>query len=108
MCIMRGEIDIGWFQERYLSEYHYDEAIDEDKERRLLNFGDDYRNFLDSLSESHSSLGGHLLDDRRKRSKRLSKKKLVSGVTDTVVLRRTSNWIQLFLQPDCARLYDTC
>ena len=44
----------------------------------MLNFGDDYRNFLDSLSESHSSLGGHLLDDRRKRSKRLSKKKLVS------------------------------
>ena len=61
-----------------MSEYHYDEQIDEDKERRLLNFGDDYRNFLDSLSESHSSLGGHLLDDRRKRSKRLSKKKLVS------------------------------
>ena len=61
-----------------MSEYHYDEQIDEDKERRLLNFGDDYRNFLDSLSESHSSLAGHLLDDRRKRSKRLSKKKLVS------------------------------
>merc|ERR1719234_1100872 len=75
-----------WDEERYLSEYHYDEAIDEDKERRLLNFGDDYRNFLDSLSESHSSLGGHLLDDRRKRSKRLSKKKL----------------------PDSARSYDTC
>ena len=85
------ETTIGRFQERYLSEYHYDEPIDEDKERRLLNFGDDYRNFLDSLSESHSSLGGHLLDDRRKRSKRLSKKKLVSafcivgsGVTDVV------------------------
>jgi len=75
-----------WDEERYLSEYHYDEPIDEDKERRLLNFGDDYRNFLDSLSESHSSLGGHLLDDRRKRSKRLSKKKL----------------------PDSARSYDTC
>jgi len=75
-----------WDEEPYLSEYHYDEQIDEDKERRLLNFGDDYRNFLDSLSESHSSIGGNLMDDKRKRSKRLSKKKL----------------------PDSARSYDTC
>ena len=80
-----------------MSEYHYDEQIDEDKERRLLNFGDDYRNFLDSLSESHSSLAGHLLDDRRKRSKRLSKKKLVSwsrrkwGNGRIVVRSRPSN-----------------
>ena len=60
-----------------MSEYHYDEQIDVDKERQLLNFGDDYRNFIDSLSESHSSIGGHIMDERRKKSKRLSKKKLV-------------------------------
>lgn len=75
-----------WDEERYLSEYHYDEQIDVDKERQLMNFGDDYRNFLDSLSESHSSIGGHFMDERKKKSKRLSKKKL----------------------PDSARSYDTC
>ena len=66
------------FQECYLSEYHYDEEIDLDKERKLMNFGEDYRNFLDSLSESHSSLGGGFIEERRKKVKRLSKKKLVS------------------------------
>lgn len=75
-----------WDEERYLSEYQYDEQIDVKKERQLINFGDDYRNFLDSLSESHSSIGGHFMDERRKKSKRLSKKKL----------------------PDSARSYDTC
>jgi len=75
-----------WDEERYLSEYHYDEQIDVDKERQLLNFGDDYRNFIDSLSESHSSIGGHIMDERRKKSKRLSKKKL----------------------PESVRSYDTC
>jgi len=75
-----------WDEERYLSEYHYDEQIDVDKERQLMNFGDDYRNFLDSLSESHSSIGGHFMDERRKKSKKLSKRKM----------------------PDSARSYDTC
>ena len=42
-----------------------------------MNFGDDYWNFLDSLSESHSSLGGQFIDEKRQKSKRLSKKKLV-------------------------------
>jgi hypothetical protein len=31
------------FQEKYLSEHNYDEAIDEDSTLKLLNFGDDYR-----------------------------------------------------------------
>ena len=65
------------FQERYLSEYHYDEEIDFEKETQLMNFGDDYRNFLDSLSDSHPSLGGHYLDEKRKKAKRLGKQKVV-------------------------------
>lgn len=67
-----------WDEERYLSEYNYDEPIDEDKARMLINFGDDYRNFIDSLSESHSSISIACMDGK-KRSKRLIKKKL----TDT-------------------------
>ena len=66
-----------FLQERYLSEYNYDEQIDEDKARKLLNFGDDYRNFIDSLSESHSSISAAFVDSK-KRSKRLSKKKMVN------------------------------
>ena len=60
-----------------MSEYNYDEPIDEDKARKLLNFGDDYRNFIDSLSESHSSISASFVDSK-KRSKRLSKKKMVN------------------------------
>ena len=61
-------------QERYLSEYNYDEPIDEDRAKNLLNFGDDYRNFIDSLSESYSSISSLSLDRRQKRSKRLRKR----------------------------------
>ena len=64
------------FQERYLSEYNYDEELDEDRAKRLLNFGDDYRNFIDSLSESHSSMASMSIDRRQKRSKRMRKKTL--------------------------------
>lgn len=74
-----------WDEERYLSEYNYEEIIDEDKARKLLNFGDDYRNFIDSLSESHSSISASFVGSK-KRSKRLSKKKM----------------------PDSGRYYDTC
>lgn len=42
-------------QEKYLSEHNYDEKIDEDSTLKLLNFGDDYRKFIDSLSEGQSS-----------------------------------------------------
>ena len=66
--------------QEYLSEYHYDEPIDKDKERQLMSFGDDYRNFLGSLSESQGSIGGWTGNNTsKKKSKRLSKKKLVSG-----------------------------
>ena len=49
-------------QESYLSERHYDEPpLDEDS-YRLLNFGDDYRNYINSLSEasfSEDNAGGN-------------------------------------------------
>ena len=32
----------------YLSEHNYEETLDEETARKLLNFGDDYRNFLES------------------------------------------------------------
>ncbi|XP_066158030.1 klarsicht protein isoform X1 [Euwallacea fornicatus] len=42
----------GWdnYQENYLSE-PYSESHDSDAARRLLNFGEDYRNFIDSQSD---------------------------------------------------------
>uniref|UniRef100_A0ABD2X2Q3 KASH domain-containing protein n=1 Tax=Trichogramma kaykai TaxID=54128 RepID=A0ABD2X2Q3_9HYME len=46
------------YQEKYMSEA-YSEATDVETARRLLDFGDDYRNFLDSQSDCASSLGVH-------------------------------------------------
>ena len=43
------------FQEKYLSEHNYEEPIDEASALQILNFGDDYRTFLDSLSDGFSS-----------------------------------------------------
>lgn len=43
------------YQEKYMSE-PYSETADVDTARRLLDFGDDYRNFLDSQSDCASSL----------------------------------------------------
>lgn len=43
------------YQEKYNSEA-YSEGFDSDAARRLLEFGDDYRNFLDSQSDCCSSL----------------------------------------------------
>lgn len=67
-----------WDEERYLSEYNYDEPLDEDRAKNLLNFGDDYRNYIDSLSESYSSISS-LSVDRRRRSKRMRKRTVVHG-----------------------------
>merc|ERR1711970_596047 len=67
-----------WDEERYLSEYNYDEQLDEDKARKLLSFGDDYRNFIDSLSESQSSIISSRVE-RKKRTKRFSKKKMTEN-----------------------------
>ncbi|KAG7190845.1 hypothetical protein KM043_006911 [Ampulex compressa] len=43
------------YQEKYMSE-PYSEAPDLETARRLLDFGDDYRNFLDSQSDCASSM----------------------------------------------------
>ncbi|CAL7951605.1 unnamed protein product [Xylocopa violacea] len=43
------------YQEKYMSE-PYSEAPDVETARRLLEFGDDYRNFLDSQSDCASSM----------------------------------------------------
>lgn len=51
-------IPLSLLQEKYQSEA-YSEAPDSDAARRLLEFGDDYRNFLDSQSDCCSSLSAH-------------------------------------------------
>ncbi|XP_036338397.1 uncharacterized protein LOC118748163 isoform X2 [Rhagoletis pomonella] len=43
------------YQEKYNSE-NYSEGFDSDAARRLMEFGDDYRNFIDSQSDCCSSL----------------------------------------------------
>lgn len=43
------------YQEKYMSEA-YSEGRDSDAARKLLEFGDDYRNFIDSQSDNCSSL----------------------------------------------------
>jgi len=53
--ISEAELSEYWDQEKYLSEHHYDEQVDEDAALRILNFGDDYRNYIDSLSDGLSS-----------------------------------------------------
>ena len=72
-----------WDEERYLSEYNYDEPLDEDRAKNLLNFGDDYRNFIDSLSESYSSISS-ISVDRRRRSKRMRKKTVVVRIFENI------------------------
>jgi hypothetical protein len=42
------------FQETYLSEHNYDETLDIETAKTILNFGDDYRNFIESNSEVQS------------------------------------------------------
>eukprot|EP00092_Neocalanus_flemingeri_P069927 GFUD01085778.1.p1 GENE.GFUD01085778.1~~GFUD01085778.1.p1 ORF type:complete len:804 (+),score=252.73 GFUD01085778.1:389-2800(+) len=43
-----------WDQETYLSEHNYDEVLDVETAKIILNFGDDYRNFIESNSEVQS------------------------------------------------------
>lgn len=43
-------------QEKYMSEAYSEETADNEAARKLLEFGDDYRNFLDSQSDCASSL----------------------------------------------------
>ena len=37
-----------WDEEKYLSEHNYEELVDMESAKTLLNFGDDYRNFIES------------------------------------------------------------
>ncbi|PSN46910.1 hypothetical protein C0J52_15277 [Blattella germanica] len=46
------------YQEKYMSE-PYSEELAEEAARRLLEFGDDYRNFIDSQSDCASSLSAN-------------------------------------------------
>ena len=72
----------------------------------LINFGDDYRNFIDSLSESHSSISIACMDSK-KRSKRLIKKKLVTK--QLKLLKSSNNNAHCCFQTDTTRHnYDTC
>lgn len=56
------------YQEKYMSEAYSEEPVDAEAAKRLLEFGDDYRNFLDSQSDCASSLGRMPLS-RRPRAK---------------------------------------
>lgn len=51
-----------------MSEAYSEEPVDAEAAKRLLEFGDDYRNFLDSQSDCASSLGRVPLS-RRPRAK---------------------------------------
>lgn len=48
------------FQDRYASEAYSEDPPDAESARRLLEFGEDYRNDLDSLSDCPSSLSTDL------------------------------------------------
>lgn len=78
-----AELSEFWDQEKYLSEHHYEEAVDEDSARRLLSFGDDYRNFIDSLSDGLSSVP-ETNSKRRElfQTKRKSKKSRIKNTSD--------------------------
>uniref|UniRef100_A0A0A9WYK8 Nuclear anchorage protein 1 n=2 Tax=Lygus hesperus TaxID=30085 RepID=A0A0A9WYK8_LYGHE len=55
------------YQEKYMSEPYSEEPPDSEAARRLLEFGDDYRNFLDSQSDCASSSLGRNTFHRRPR-----------------------------------------
>ncbi|CAB4059200.1 unnamed protein product [Lepeophtheirus salmonis] len=59
-----------WDQENYLSEHNYDEAIDEDTTYRVLNFGDDYSIYINSISDGISSSNYHPPKQQRRKTRR--------------------------------------
>ena len=81
MVFLTGKTWIHTFlfiQENYLSEYNYNESLDEDNARKLLNFGDDYRNFMGSMSEDQSSINANDTHGQSsKNTRRKSRKKMV-------------------------------
>jgi len=58
-----------WDQEAYLSEHNYDETLDLETAKTILNFGDDYRNFIESNSEVQSPRFVEL--EKRKKNSRI-------------------------------------
>jgi hypothetical protein len=48
-------------QEKYMSEPYSEELADSEAARQLLDFGEDYRNYLDSQSDCASSLSAHYI-----------------------------------------------
>ena len=48
-----------------MSEHNYDEPIDVDSTLKLLNFGDDYSKFIDSLSDEISDLDQNTVKPQR-------------------------------------------
>ena len=85
---------IDWFflilQEKYLSEHNYDEPIDVDSTLKLLNFGDDYSKFIDSLSDEISDLDQNTVKPQRtKRKVRRSTVNIFSSLPQPIFLRGT-------------------
>jgi hypothetical protein len=68
---MSSDVELSdyWDQEKYLSEHNYEEQIDEASTIRLLNFGDDYRNFIDSLSDGLSDSTARRVKRRNRKTK---------------------------------------
>ena len=60
---------IVYLQEKYLSEHNYDEPIDVDSTLKLLNFGDDYSKFIDSMSDEFSDLDPATVKPQRTKRK---------------------------------------
>ena len=58
-----------FLQEKYLSEHNYDEPIDVDSTLKLLNFGDDYSKFIDSMSDEFSDLDPATVKPQRTKRK---------------------------------------
>ena len=58
-----------FLQEKYLSEHNYDEPIDVDSTLKLLNFGDDYSKFIDSMSDEFSDLDPTTVKPQRTKRK---------------------------------------
>ena len=81
-----------------MSEYNYDEPLDEDNAKKFLNFGDDYRNFIDSMSESQSSIKDGTIYRRIKR--RYRKKEVGSSSSKygkEILLNDIFRWKMNFL-----------
>ncbi|XP_050521974.1 uncharacterized protein LOC126894769 isoform X2 [Daktulosphaira vitifoliae] len=67
------------YQEKYLSEPYSEDPPDPESVRRLLDFGDDYRKYIDSQSDCASSIGrpGFIDDDTFEQESSESVRKLI-------------------------------